>query len=223
MSIFKILIVTFSLFLLGCGDGSPTSSSVALVEGSYTITSPTRYDNLECSGTGSTGVCTTDQTATTEATCPSGMCMDGSGSAEGNCSENMWMSGMCLDMSGNAEADCAEGMWMNLGWNSYLDFMPSDFVVIFENGIYTASDAEEDVTGTYTVDGNTVTIISEDETNSGTINADGTITASSPISAGCSDGMGEEVEALNEEACNAVSGSWEEDSCNTMILTLVSN
>jgi len=223
MNLFKLLILTLSLFLVGCGDGSPTSSSVTFVEGTYTITSLTSYSDLECSGTGSTGMCISDGTAITEATCPSGMCMDMSGALEADCIEGMWMTGMCMDMSGAAEADCTEGMWMNMGWSSYLDYMPSIYVVRFENGIFTAPDAEEGDTGTYTINGNTVTIINEDETSSGTINTDGTITVSMSNSAACSDGMGEEVEELSEEACNAVSGSWEEDSCMMMILTLVSN
>jgi len=69
MNIFKLLMLTLSLFVVGCSDdGSPTASSVTFVEGTYSLSDVTMYDNSDCSGTGMTGMCE-NGVSTTEAEC----------------------------------------------------------------------------------------------------------------------------------------------------------
>jgi len=212
-----ILVITFSLILVGCSKDDPISSSLTFTEGTYNVTGGTMYDNVACSGTGSTGMCLIDPTAMTEADCPSGMCMDGSGAAAADCADGMWMTGMCIDGSGAAAADCADGMWMTIGWNSLIDLMSNFSIVFGSDGVFTNPDGE---IGTYAVDGTTVTITDDGEIITGTLNADGTLTVDFSDAAGCFDMYDEEVEAADEDACNTASGEWEEGSCAEMILTL---
>ena len=186
MNIFKLLIVTLSLFVVGCSDDdSPTASSVTFVEGTYNLTSLTAYATSDCSGTG--------------------------------------MTGMCEDGVSITEAEC-DGMWM-----SYSDMITEDgdvMGIVFEDGIFTSPEDEEGEedeageTGTYTIDGTAITVTDGDEIITGMVNADGTLSMEASNSAGCFNDMDEEVEALNEDACD---GYWEEASCMTMIFTLVSN
>ena len=126
-------------------------------------------------------MCTTDETATTEATCPSG-----------------WMS--------LTEVFAAFGGG-------------EDVSVIFgADGVFTNPEGE---TGTYTVDGTTITVVEEDgETLSGTLNADGTVSVESSYTAGCYDYYDEEVDAADEDACDAAGGVWEDAYCMSLVFTL---
>mgnify|MGYP001403843446 CR=1 FL=1 len=203
MNKIKLIIATFCLLLVGCSDDdNPASSSVTLTEGTYSPTSIVQYAGTDCSGTGSTGICPIDETVTTEADCPSGMCMDGT----------------------SAEADCPSGMWMSIGWTSYLDAIitqNSDFSIVFgAGGVFTNPEGD---TGTYTIDVTTVTITDGDEIITGTLGADGTFTTHMPDTAGCFDMDDEEVEASDEDSCNASSGEWQEASCQEIIWHLVTD
>ena len=203
MNKIKLIIATFCLLLVGCSDDdNPASSSVTLTEGTYSPTSIVQYAGTDCSGTGSTGICSIDETVTAEADCPSGMCMDGT----------------------SAEADCPSGMWMSLGWMSYLDAIItqfSDFSIVFgAAGVFTNFEGD---TGTYTIDVTTVTITDGDEIITGTLGADGTFTTHMPDTAGCFDMDDEEVGAADEDACDAAGGYWEDTSCQEIIWHLVTD
>ena len=182
MNKIKLTIAIFALILVGCSDDdNPLSSSVTLTEGTYNLTAATMYDTADCSGTGYSGMCFTDETATTEDTCPS----DG------------WMS--------LAEAFAAE-------------FEGEDVSLIFgADDVFTNPEGE---TGTYTVDGTTITIVEEDGTESGTLNDDGTVSIEMSDPDGCYDDDYEEVEAEDEAACDAADGDWEDGSCVSMVFTL---
>ena len=164
------------------------------------MTDGTVYDTADCSGAGYSGMCTTDETATTEATCPSGMCMDG---------------------VNTTEATCPSGMWMALGWMSFADEAADDVasIIFGADGVFTNPDGE---IGTYTVDGTTITIVDGDEgTITGTLNADGTVSIELSDTAGCYDVDYEEVDAADEDACDTAGGDWEDaSSCISMVFTL---
>ena len=73
----KKLILSISilgLILVGCSDDDNTAASSipTLTEGTYNMTGIIMYETADCSGTPITGICTTDEDASTEATCPSG-------------------------------------------------------------------------------------------------------------------------------------------------------
>ena len=206
-------LILLLLFIVGCNETTMTADDFyadridpsigdGLTEGTYSPTSIVQYAGTDCSGTGSTGICPMDETVTTEADCPSGMCMDGT----------------------SAEADCPSGMWMSLGWMSYLDAIItqfSDFSIVFgAAGVFTNFEGD---TGTYTIDGTTVTITDGDEIITGILGADGTFTTHMPDTAGCFDMDDEEVDAVDEDACDATGGDWEDASCQEIIWHLVTD
>jgi len=226
-------LILLLLFIVGCNettmtaddfyaDRIDTSIGDGLTEGTYSPTSIVQYAGTDCSGTGSTGICPMDETVTTEADCPSGMCMDGT-SAEADCPSGMWITDICMDGT-SAEADCPSGMWMSLGWMSYLDAIItqfSDFSIVFgAAGVFTNFEGD---TGTYTIDGTTVTITDGDEIITGILGADGTFTTHMPDTAGCFDMDDEEVDAVDEDACDATGGDWEDASCQEIIWHLVTD
>jgi len=218
----KLTIAIFALILVGCSDDdNPVSSSVTLTEGTYNMTDGTVYDTADCSGAGYSGMCTTDETATTEATCPSGMCMDGVNTTEATCPSGLWYTGMCMDGVNTTEATCPSGMWMALGWMSFADEAADDVasIIFGADGVFTNPDGE---IGTYTVDGTTITIVDGDEgTITGTLNADGTVSVELSDTAGCYDVDYEEVDAADEDACDTAGGDWEDaSSCMSMVFTL---
>ena len=132
----KYLLLTLPiLFWVGCEDkdASGDSDAVESVSGNYSLTSATSHPEGDCSAAGGVaGTCITDSTATTEADCPTGMCMDGSGADEASCTEGMWLIGMCLDDDGNGVEDesvqassdactTAGYQWMAMGWMNLID------------------------------------------------------------------------------------------------------
>ena len=180
MNKIKLTIAIFALILVGCSDDdNPTSSSVTLTEGTYNLTDGTIYDTADCSGTGYSSMCTTDETAATEATCPS----DG------------WMS--------LADVIAAEE--------------ESQSIIFGADGVFTNPEGE---TGTYTVDGTTITIVEDDDPGSCTLNADGTVSIEMSDTAGCYDDDYEEVDAADADACDTAGGDWEDGSCMSMVFTL---
>ena len=218
MNKITIIVSIMALILVGCSDddSSTTPSTSTLTEGTYNITGITMYDNADCSGTGGyTGMCMTDETVMTAADCPTGMCMDFSGASETDCPTGYWVTGMCADEE-SSEADCPTGMWTTLGWMEALDMMTGT-ITFGADGVFTNPDGE---TGTYTVNGNGITMTEDGDSFSGMLNTDGTISVTMPESAGCWDDDDEEVDAVDEDACDEAYGSWEEDSCAMMVLTL---
>ena len=229
MNKIKLTITILGLILVGCSDDdNPASSTLTLIEGTYIITDATLYEMADCSGAAYSGICTTDQTATTEATCPSGACMDG---------------------VNTTEATCPSGAWIVFGWTTLAEVIAlsdQDESITIAGGVLTYS---EGIPGTYTIDGTTISITDpagcwdyEEEVAvevadeaacdaagseweeatilSGTLNADGTITVEQIEPAECYDDDDEEVEAADEAACDAANGSWEDASCMSLVLTL---
>ena len=72
--------------------------------------------------------------------------------------------------------------------------------IIFSDGIFTPPEekGEDVVTGTYTVDGTTITIIEDYETIIGTINADSTLTLEMSNSGGCFDHEDNEIQGATD-------------------------
>ena len=250
MNKIKLTITILGLILVGCSDDdNPASSTVTLTEGTYNITAATAYDTADCSGTGSSGMCTTDETATTEATCPSGACMDGVNTTEATCPADMWLTAGCMDGVNTTETTCSSGAWIVFGWTTLAEVIAlsdQDESITIAGGVLTYS---EGIPGTYTIDGTTISITDpagcwdyEEEVAvevadeaacdaagseweeatilSGTLNADGTITVEQIEPAECYDDEDEEVEAADEAACDAANGSWEDASCMSLVLTL---
>ena len=174
MNKIKLTIAIFALILVGCVLTDPASSSVTFTEGTYNLIEATDYDTVDCSGTGIPGVCTSDETATTEATCPSG------------------------------------------GWVLYADyFSEMRMWLIIADGVWSLCNGN---TGTYTVDGTTMTIVvDDDDTSSGTF-ADGTLSVEMPYTGGCN-GTADGNEA-SEDDCDAAGGYWEDASCTIWVFTL---
>ena len=193
MKIRILLISILGLILIGCDDDNTIASSIpTLTEGTFNLTGVIMYETADCSGTPITGQCTSDEEATTEATCPSGMCADGESTTEAACPANMWYSGICMDGESTTEATCPSGGWMTFGWITTEDFfvlMSQDEVesITLTGGVITYSDG---IPGTYNIDGTTISITNP---------------------AGCWDYEDEvAVDAATEAACDAEGGEWEE-------------
>ena len=170
----KLILASFCLVLVGCSeddDPAATAAAVTLTEGTYSASSVMLYAGACGTGTGLTGICTTDASVTDADSCE-GMCMDTS-------------TGGAIDAADEAACTAASGMWM--GWMSLLDAFGEASVTFGANGVLTDPDGS---TGTYTVDGSTVTM----------------------LSSYCEDENGNDVEAADEAACTAASGTWMSES-----------
>ncbi len=215
-----------------CSDGSYECNEEDCpvnILGTYTAISAVSHPGGDCSAAGGVaGICITDSTATTEAACPAGMCMDGSGADEASCTEGMWLIGMCLDDDGNgvedesvqASADActtAGYQWMAMGWMNLIDAF-GDFSITFaDDGTFTDPDGES---GTWSLDGSTLTITdSEGEINTGTVSGN-TITVELYDEAECYDDDGNNtIDAADEAACEAAGGAWEDAECIEVVFT----
>ena len=234
----KYLLLTLPiLFWVGCEDkdASGDSDAVESVSGNYSLTSATSHPEGDCSAAGGVaGICITDSTATTEADCPAGMCMDGSGADEASCTEGMWLIGMCLDDDGNgvedesvqASADActtAGYQWMAMGWMNLIDAF-GDFSMTFaDDGTFTSvsfGGADEAESGTWSLDGSTLTMTdSEGEINTGTVSGN-TVTVELYDEAECYDDDGNNtIDAADEAACEAAGGAWEDAECIEVVFT----
>ena len=157
MNKIKLIIVTFALILVGCSDDDPVSSDTT-VTGTYTISTVTMHTSGDCSDdNGTSGTCFPPAEPTvSESDCVEtgiGFCMDGGGdSIEGI----------------EIEADCTgANKWVNMGWNPWLNLFPTMTITFSDDGTYTESDDES---GTWTLDGTTLTMTdSEDEISTATV------------------------------------------------------
>jgi len=157
-----------------CWDGSYECNEEDCpvnIFGTYTLSSVTVYEGEECSGSGISGMCFTDEAATTEADCPLGMCSDNvdGGEAECEAAGATWITGMCLDNDGNGIDDsdaqassegcaAAEGNWLIIGWNpltTMFSAMMGNSVTFGADGVFTNPDGD---TGTYTLVDNVLAI-----------------------------------------------------------------
>ena len=150
-----------------CG-GTATEGDCILssLAGTYTPSSATIYDNEECSGEGITNICTTDDSVTNEADCPTGVCFDGVSTDEDSCPDGDWYTAVCDTADDDeemylTETACEEAGydWIPMGWISFLSLLsggelPS--ITIVANGTYTDPGGVE---GTLVVldDGTTIT------------------------------------------------------------------
>ena len=216
----KIIVLgtLIALIIVGCSDSDDPASSggdgsgggtATFTEGTYSISDAVMYASEDCSGTAIAGMCTTNESATSEADCPAGMCMDGSGIDESSCTEGAWLTGLCVDgesgdmmMQYSSSNTCvaAGGTWMTLGWMPLVDLFTAmeGESATFENGIFSIGGTQ---VGTYTVDGTTITIL-ESECHCMTEDC----TAADA--------------ATDEASCSAASGEWETE---TLYATVNSN
>ena len=168
------------------------------VSGTYETTTVTIHPGGDCSADdGVSGVCTTDETATSEADCPVGLCMDGSGADEASCPDSLWLTGVCLDEeedwledeSAHASSEACEeagGEWMAMGWMNYADLF-GIALTFNDDGTYEDNDGYG---GDWTMDGSTLTLIDEI----------------------CEDEDGHDIDAEDEADCEANGGEWEVDT-----------
>jgi len=173
MKLKYFLLVLPILIWVGCEDkkDDDVAGAATFSEGTYTLSSVTLYEGEECSGSGISGMCFTDESATTEADCPAGMCSDNvdGGEAECEAAGATWITGMCLDNDGNGINDSdaqassegcatAEGNWVIIGWNpltTMFSAMMGNSVTFGADGVFTNPDGN---TGTYTLVDNVLAI-----------------------------------------------------------------
>ena len=181
----KKLIFTISilgLIFIGCADDDNPVASPTFTEGTYNMTSMTEYDNADCTGVGMSGVCMSDETATTEATCPSGVCYDddyetveAADQAACTAADGYWSTGNCMsDETATTAATCVgacygESMvcscWSNIGEEGEATCESGD--LLDEDSCLSAGQCAWDCENNYT-----------------------------------------EIEATDEDACEAADGEW---------------
>ncbi|SVC67798.1 uncharacterized protein METZ01_LOCUS320652 [marine metagenome] len=137
------------------GDGDVTVESVS---GTYNISSVTVHSGGDCSvDNGTSGVCFPDISVSQSACVETG-------------------AGTCWDENSNGiegiedEANCTgDNRWVNFGWNPWTNLFPAMSFTFSDDGTYTGK-AFEDESGTWTLDGTTITMTdSEDEVRTGTV------------------------------------------------------
>ena len=154
--------------------------------------------------------------------------------ADCSAASGVWSTGMCPEAGGDTtqEACEAEGYeWVNFGWLPLIDLWTSMESAmsyeILDDGTFTDMEGE---TGTYTVDGDIITLTfiedGEEESFNGTINSDGSMTMkmTEPAECVCMDSDCELV-ADSEEACEAAcpdgeSCEFEASECTEFIFEL---
>mgnify|MGYP001345243457 CR=1 FL=1 len=156
------LLILPILFWVGCeedeaanGDGNVTVESVS---GTYNISSVTVHSGGDCSvDNGTSGVCFPDISVSQSACVETG-------------------AGACWDEDSNGiegiedEANCTgDNRWVNFGWNPWTNVFPAMSFTFSDDGTYTGK-AFEDESGTWTLDGSTLTMTySEGETITATV------------------------------------------------------
>ena len=146
------------------GDGDVTVESVS---GTYNISSVTVHSGGDCSvDNGTSGVCFPDISVSQSACVETGV-------------------GFCQDVNTgdgiegiDAEADCTgDNRWVNMGWNSWMVFFSGLTITLSDDGTYVLDAVDADESGTWTLDGATLTITeSEGEVSTATVSGN-TLTA----------------------------------------------
>ena len=132
-----------------------------------------------------------------------------------------WYSGgFCMDMEtgdgmeGIEEADCSAngGVWIVFGWNLYADVFTVGWSITFAyDGTFTDW---EDESGTWTLDGSTLTMTdSEGETITATVSGN-TITLEDAYEAHCDDDT-----YTDEQSCEEAGYGWNDAECVEMVFT----
>ena len=169
MKLKYFLLVLPILFWVGCedkdanGDGNGTVESVS---GTYTLSSVIVHPGGDCSDdNGTLGICFPfAETPVSESDCDetgTGFCMDAN---TGNSIEGI-----------EAAADCTgDDKWIIVGWNLWVNLFQTMTLTFSDDGTYTDSGDES---GTWTLDGTTLTATdSEDEVITATVSGN-TLTA----------------------------------------------
>ena len=167
MKLKYFLLILPIIFWIGCedkddgsGDGNITVESVS---GTYNISSVTVHSGGDCSvDNGTSGLCFPDISVSQSACVETG-------------------AGTCWDEDSNSiegiedEANCTgDNRWVNFGWNPWINIFPDMSVTFSDDGTYTEWDDES---GTWTLDGTTLTMTdSEDEVSTVTVSGN-TLTA----------------------------------------------
>ena len=173
MKLKYFLLILPIIFWIGCedkddgsGDGNITVESVS---GTYNISSVTVHSGGDCSvDNGTSGLCFPDISVSQSACVETG-------------------AGTCWDEDSNGiegiedEANCTgDNRWVNFGWNSWMVFFSGLTITLSDDGTYvlTVSNAtDDDESGTWTLDGATLTITeSEGEVSTATVSGN-TLTA----------------------------------------------
>ncbi|MBT5078233.1 MAG: hypothetical protein HOM61_04935, partial [Candidatus Marinimicrobia bacterium] len=101
----KLILICFSLILVGCSEeedsvSAPTDAEIlASFPGTYTMSGMADYPGGDCSVAADavTGECAGYDDITTEADCPVGMCFGDPELSEADCPEDNWFTGYCND------------------------------------------------------------------------------------------------------------------------------
>ena len=141
----KLILICFSLILVGCSEDDPVSPVEETVFGTYVLSAIIMH-GADCSvDDGSSGVCFPPEDGTFI-------------TFESDCVETG--TGDCWDENSNGiegivEIDCASpNRWVNFGWNLWTAFFPELSYTFSDDGTYTGG---EDESGTWTLDGATLT------------------------------------------------------------------
>ena len=117
-------------------------------------------------------------------------------------------------MEGIEEADCSAngGVWIVFGWNLYVDVFTDGWSITFAyDGTFTNW---EDESGTWTLDGSTLTMTdSEGETITATVSGN-TITLEDASEAHCDDDT-----YTDEQSCEEAGYGWNDAECVEMVFT----
>ncbi len=173
MKLKYFLLILPILFWVGCEDKDVNGDSDVTVEsvsGTYNISSVTVHSGGDCSVDNGT----------------SGLCFPDISVSQSSCVETG--AGFCQDVNTDdgiegidAEADCTgDNRWVNMGWNSWMVFFSGLTLTLSDDGTYvlTVTNAtDDDESGTWTLDGATLTITeSEGEVSTATVSGN-TLTA----------------------------------------------
>ena len=135
----KLILICFSLILVGCSEdeddpvSAPTDAEIlASFPGTYTMSGLAEYPGGDCSVAADavTGECAGYDDITIEADCPVGMCFGDVELSETDCPEDSWFTGYCD--GGDAEfytqesCEAAGEEWGHFGWMNYSDYMAED-------------------------------------------------------------------------------------------------
>ena len=237
MNIVKLILICFSLILVGCSEDDPVSALtdaeiLASFPGTYTMSGLAEYPGGDCSVAADavTGECITDEDIMTEADCPVGMCSDDEYSTQALC-------------------EAADNDWDNLGWMNYSDYLAEDGMTITfladgtysepdficEDNDYNEIDAIDEAAceaaggevhaeqGTWTLSSSTLTLTDVDgeEICSGETSGD-SFTCSDANDAKCHTSGSEDVaEPANQADCEAADGEWEDANCMDFTFTKI--
>jgi len=224
----KLILICFSLILVGCSEDDPVSALtdaeiLASFPGTYTMSGMADYPGGDCSiaADAVTGQCTTDEDITTEADCPVGMCFGDPELSETDCPDGDWFTGYCdsgvpAEFYTQESCEAAGEDWDHFGWMNYSDYMAEDgmTVTFLADGTFSEPDfiCEDN-------DYNEIDAIDQAacEAAGGEVHTEqGIWTLSSSTltlkeEPWCEDFEGVDIEPTDEAACLVANGEWLDD------------